>query len=151
LPDIRYLNVDLDLEAKVSLAPIVEAFGEDVAVLHQSTSRDLFAVSFEAAGSGCSADAEGTINSLCLLVENLPRDARRLWDECCTRVFDIGYESGDSPRSFRSILHPETIARVAALGAAIMVTIYPCSKGDAEPDATDVTTDVKRRRRDDGR
>ncbi|MBI1918091.1 MAG: hypothetical protein HYS12_25650 [Planctomycetes bacterium] len=135
MPDIRYLNVDLDLESRVSLAPIVEAFGEDVVVLHQSACREFFTASFEAAGSGCSGDAEGAINDLCLLVENLPDDARRLWDECCTRVFDIGYESGDSPRSFRSILHPETVMRVAAVGAAIMVTIYPRAMEDAGPDA----------------
>ena len=133
MPDIRYLNVDLDLESRTTLAPIVEAFGEDVVVLHQSTSRELFTASFEVAGSGCSGDAEGAINSLCLLVENLPADARRLWDECCTRVFDIGYESGDSPRSFRSILHPATVIRMAALGAAIVITIYPHMKGDTEP------------------
>ena len=121
MPDVRYRNVDLELESRASLAPIIEAFGEDVIVLYQGDSRELFTASFEAAGSCCSGDAEGAISGLCRLVENLPDDARRLWDKCCTRVFDIGYESGDSPRSLRSILHPETVARVAALGAAIVV------------------------------
>lgn len=125
MPNIHFLNVDLDLESKASLASIVETFGKDVVVLHHNTAREFCTASFEAVGSGCSGDAESAISSLCLLVENLPEDARRIWDECCTRVFDIGYESGDSPKSFRSILHPETIKRVAALGAAIMVTIYP--------------------------
>jgi hypothetical protein len=132
VPDIGYLNVDLDLESKSPLAPIVEAFGEDVVVLHQSTSRERCAATFEAAGTGCSGDAESAINYLCSLVENLAEDDRRIWDECCTRVFDIGFESGDSPRCVRAILHPETVERVAALGAAIMVTIYPCSKEAAE-------------------
>jgi hypothetical protein len=127
MPDIHFLNVDLDLESKTSLAPIIAEFGEEVVVLHQTTSRDLHTASFEHAGSGCSGDAENIISQLCLLVEQLPPDARQIWEACCTRIFDIGYESGDNPSSFRSILHPETIKRMAGLGAAIMVTIYPAS------------------------
>lgn len=130
MPGIRYLNVDLELESRDPLAPIVEALGEDIAVLHHGTARGLHTASLEVAGC-TSGDAEATIDSLCSLVENLPPEARRLWNGCCTRLFDIGYESGDSPASFRSVLHSETVARVAALGAAIMVTIYPPLEGGA--------------------
>ena len=131
---IRYLNVDLDIESREPLAPIIEALDGDVAVLYQGTAREFYTLSLEVAD--CSfGDAEATINNLCLLLENLPPEARQLWDRCCTRIFDIGYESGDHPRSFRSILHPETVARVAALGAAIMVTIYPSLGGRATSEA----------------
>src|SRR5687768_5364774 len=84
LSDIHYLNVDLDLESKLPLGPIVEEFGDDVHVLHESTARELCLASFEAP-CGFSGDAEGAINYLCTQVENLPSDARRLWDQCCTR------------------------------------------------------------------
>jgi len=110
-------------------------FGDDVVVLHQSDCRDLCTASFEVTGSCSSGDAEWAISRFCAFIENLPPNARRLWDQCCSRVFDIGYESGDSPRCFRSILHPETVARVASLGAAIMVTIYPPSMHEIGQDA----------------
>jgi hypothetical protein len=129
--DIAFLNVDLDVESKVPLTPLVAAFGDDVVVLHQGESRGLYTLSCEAANSGCGKDAESIIGSLCEVVENLPEDCRQIWDQCCSRVFDIGYDSGDSPRCFRSVIHPQTIQRVASLGAAIMVTIYRRSKNDA--------------------
>jgi hypothetical protein len=129
VPDIRYVNVDLMLESSISLASIVEAFGAEVLLLHQSDSREIYLASFETAH--WVGDAESAIDRLCLLAENLPEGVRKTWDSCFTRIFDIGYKSGDSPQSFRSILHPDTIKRVAALGAGIVVTIYPLVRDGA--------------------
>lgn len=38
------------------------------------------------------------------------------------------YASGDSPRDYRSMIHSETLRRVAAVGAGLIVTIYPPEK-----------------------
>jgi hypothetical protein len=37
--DVRYLNVDLEIESKNDLSKIVEEFGEDVSVLHHGEVR----------------------------------------------------------------------------------------------------------------
>ena len=119
----QYLNTDLEIESKDDLARIVEEFGEDVLVLNHGETRGYQNASFEIAGG--SADADSAINSFCTLIEQLPKDVREIWDGCCSRIFDIGYESGKSPQSFRSEIRAATMQRIAKIGAGVVVTIYP--------------------------
>ena len=128
MADIAFLNVDLDVESDHSLDALVADLGEDVVVLHHGQARGLHVASFETATD---ATAEATILQFCLLLENLSEEARAVWEGCCTRTFDIGFDSGDSPSSLRSVLHPRTVKRVADLGAAVVVTIYARRPGDA--------------------
>jgi len=121
--DVQYLNTDLEIESKSDLSKIVEEFGEDVLVLHHAEIRGYQHASFEIPGG--SEDADSTINSLCTLVEQLPRDVREIWDGCCSRIFDVGYESGTSPQNYRSEIRAATIQRVAKIGASVVITIYP--------------------------
>jgi hypothetical protein len=124
--DIKYLNTDLEIESKRDLSRVVDEFGDDVLVHHHGEIRGYQHASFSIAGG--SADADATINSLCTLVEQLPKDVHQIWDSCCSRRFDIGYESGTSPKTFRSEIRAVTIARVAKLGASVVITIYPETK-----------------------
>ena len=121
--NVQYLNTDLEIESKSDLSEIVEEFGEDVLLLHHGEIRGYQHASFSIAGG--STDADAAINSLCTLVEQLPRDVRAIWDGCCSRLFDVGYESGKSPQNFRSEIRAATIQRVANIGAGVVVTIYP--------------------------
>jgi hypothetical protein len=121
--EVRYLNTDLELESKEDLSRIVEEFGEDVFVLHQGEIRGYQHASFEIAGSKGGADE--VINYFCSLVEGLPKEHREIWDGCCSRVLDIGYESGTTSPNYRSEIRASTIRRVAEIGASIVVTIYP--------------------------
>jgi len=123
--DIRYLNTDLEIESKNDLSRVVHEFGDDVIVLYHGEMRGYQHASFEIAAN--SAGADETINSFCALVENLPEEVREIWDGCCSRVIDLGYESGTSPQNFRSEIRAPTIRRVAAIGASIVITIYPLS------------------------
>jgi hypothetical protein len=92
-------------------------------VLYQGEIRGYQHATFEIAGNTSGADE--VINYFCSLVEGLPKEARDVWDGCCSRVLDIGYESGTSPRNFRSEVRASTIQRVAKIGASIVITIYP--------------------------
>ncbi len=122
--NIKYLNTDLEIESQQDVSRIVEEFGDDVTVLFQGIVRSNYHfASFEVPGSFHEPDE--VMNQFCLLVENLPVDARLLWDNCVSRIFDIGYESGDSPEAYRSELRPSTVQRVASIGASIFITIYP--------------------------
>jgi hypothetical protein len=123
--EVRYLNTDLEIESNHDLSRIVEEFGEDVMVLHQGEIRGCQHASFEIAGSMNGANE--VINYFCSLVEGLPKEVRIIWDECCSRILDIGYESGTSPSSFRSEIRASTIQRIAEIGAAIVITVYPLS------------------------
>jgi hypothetical protein len=115
MQDVRYLNVDLEIESKSDLSKIVEEFGDDVSVLYCGEMRGYQHASFEISAN--IADADETINHFCLLVEGLPKDARE----------DVGFESGTSPQNFRSEIRASTVQRVAAIGASIIITIYPVS------------------------
>ena len=121
----QYLNTDLEIESESDLSKIVAEFGEDVLVLHHGEIRGYQHASFEIAGSTNSTCADDIINSFCALVEFLSEEARATWDGCCSRAFDIGYESGTSPPNFHSEIKARTIERVAKIGASIVITIYP--------------------------
>src|SRR5205807_1923324 len=116
-------NTDLEIESRGDLSKIVEEFGEAVLVLHHDEVSGYQRASFEIAGGILDADA--TINSFSLLVESLPNEVREVWDACCSRVFDVGYQSGASPQTFRSEIRASTIQRVANMGASVVITIYP--------------------------
>ena len=123
---VKYLNTDLEIESKEDLSRIVQEFGEDVSVLYCGEIRGYQHASFEIPAN--TAGADETINQFCELVEQLPKEAREIWEGCCSRIIDIGYESGTSPRNFRSEIRASTIQRVAAIGASIVITIYSLSK-----------------------
>jgi hypothetical protein len=127
--EVRYLNTDLEIESKSDLSKLVEEFGEDVLVLHHGEMRGYQRASFEIAGPV--ADADAIISSFCTLVEGLPEQVREIWNGCCSRVFDVGYESGTSPQNFQSEIRASTIQRVANIGAGVAVTIYPQSQESA--------------------
>ena len=124
--EVQYLNTDLEIESKSDLSRIVKEFGEDVLVLHHGEIRGYQHASFGIAGG--STDADATINSFCDLVEFLPKEIRETWDGCCSRIFDVGFESGSSPDRSYSEIKASTIQRVANIGASIAITIYPETK-----------------------
>ena len=124
--DVRYLNTDLEIESNSDLSKIVDEFGDDVIVLHHGERRGYQHASFEIAATVEGADE--TINSFCAVVEDLPEGVREIWDSCCSRIFDVGYDSGMSPLNFRSEIRAPTIQRVAAIGASMVITIYPVSE-----------------------
>lgn len=127
--EVHYINTDLEIESKHCLSKIVEEFGEAVWVLHHGEIRGYQHACFEVSGSAGGADE--VINYFCSLVEYLPKEVRLIWDECCSRILDVGYEIsyeiGTSPSSFRSEIRASTIKRVAEIGASIVITIYPLS------------------------
>ncbi len=120
--EVHYLNTDLEIESKEDISRIVEEFGEDVLVLHHGEIRGYQQASFEIAGSRNGADE--VINYFCSLVENLPKEVREIWDGCCSRILDIGYESGTTTPNYRTEIRASTIQRVAEIGASVVITIY---------------------------
>jgi hypothetical protein len=123
--EVQYLNTDLEIESQSDLSKIAEEFGEYVLVLHLGEARGYQHAYFEVAGSSVSTNPDDVINSFCDLVDGLSQEARQIWDGCCSRVFDIGFESGTAAPNLHSEIKPGTIERVAKLGAGIVITIYP--------------------------
>ena len=120
--DVHYLNVDLEIDSRVDLTPIVEAFGDDAFVMYNGEWGKFFRASFEVVnGAGANED----IGYFCTLIEALDGEAKELWDNSFSKVFDLGFESGDTTQNCRTVLDPSVVARLGAIGATLAVTIYP--------------------------
>ena|ERR1035438_5210768 len=114
-----FLNVDLDIESKSPLRALACEFGDRVSVMFSGRMRGRHCLYLEAAGADSSQDA--ILDALCALVEGLSVGGRRVWDT----EFDLGYEARlSSERANRFTIRPDTLRRVARLGATVAVTIY---------------------------
>jgi hypothetical protein len=122
-----FLNVDLVIESASKIESLFTAMGKRVFVLHSGPgSRKRHLLALESSREHRSADA--AIHALCAVVESLPPAPRRVWSTAARKEFDVGYELRASERASRFTLRPDTLERVARLGATLAVTYY---RGDA--------------------
>lgn len=119
----HFLNVDLEIESHDDLRPIMAGFGDRVCTLYCGQERGHYLATFELADISAT-DADEIVDRFCLLIESFDRTAKSLWDIALTKVFDLGYASKSTSTSYSSELSAATIAKVAALGASLRVTIY---------------------------
>lgn len=129
MPEAHYLNVDLEIDSPVDLGPIAEDFGDDVSTLYCGEWGQHYRAAFEVAHYG---GVNESLALFCTLIESLDDTAKALWDSSFSRVFDLGFESGDTASSCQLALEPSIVARVAAVGATLAVTVYPVSPEDSE-------------------
>ena len=127
--EIRYLNTDLDIESQEDLTTLIEAFGDEVFVLHHGLIKGMHHASFEFSHDHSSVPDE-VIRRYCDLIEALPPTAKMIWNQCSTRLIDIGVESGSSPNCYRFEVHPSTLDRVSAIGASLAGSIYAMQTED---------------------
>jgi hypothetical protein len=146
-----YLNTDLDLVCDGDVMPLVGVLEQRglqaIHVVREADGATRVGLESEDVGSSPDADPsratgpeadgdllrrtpERTIRSLLEAVEGLPAQARDIWNGCRAREFNIGYECGDGPWGFSQSLDTSTLARIAAVGGRLRVTLYP----PAEPE-----------------
>jgi hypothetical protein len=119
----RFLNVDLDIESASKLNSLVAEMGKRVIVLHSGrvskTKRHLLILESSPEHNG----PDATIHALCKVIESLAPAARRVWD-AARKEFNVGYELRPSERYSSFSLRPDTLERIAKLGAKLVVTYY---------------------------
>jgi len=117
-----FLNVDLEIESDSKLDSLAAAMGRQVGVLHSGPGRKKrHLLTMEIDGSRRSPDS--TIKAFCSLIEKLPAASRRIWT-AAHKVFDAGFEHRKSQRYSGYKFRPETLRRIAKLGATLAVTFY---------------------------
>ncbi|WP_405600828.1 MULTISPECIES: hypothetical protein [unclassified Pseudoalteromonas] len=120
MSEIHFLNIDLDIESKEDIRPIVHFWGEEVMIFRLEEIEGTWRGSFET-----SEDTENDIvDKYHQLIMSLPPNLRAIWDGCIKRIFDFGFEAGSLPRAFQSSLSQSSISKLAEIGGAITVTIY---------------------------
>ena len=125
-----FLNVDLEVVSGSNLDSLAEAMGKRVIVLYcgpASKSKQHLLVLENARGY---RGPDATIHALCTAVEQLAPAAHRIWNRS-RKQFDVGYELRPSEFSSSFSLRPETLQRVAKLGATLTVTYYRGDPNDA--------------------
>lgn len=140
LPQIQYLNTDLDLVAPTSLALLIahlESCG--VSPLQPTLGDDSnWYVTFET--DDTFVEPCSNIAAMLTAIESAVGDAQQCWNTCTKREFNVGYDCGDEPWSFNQGLSNDTLRRIAASGATLRVTLYPLRNakvvtagGDSDP------------------
>jgi hypothetical protein len=131
VPQIQYLNTDLDLVAPISLTPLISHFeSAEVRPLAPTLGDDgNWYVTFETVEPFDEPD-RNIVAMLCA-IESASGEARTCWDSCTKREFNVGYDCGDEPWSFNQGLSNETLRRMADCGATFRITLYPFREGTA--------------------
>jgi hypothetical protein len=124
MPRPYFLNVDLDIESKTSLAPLLREFGDRVSVMFSGRIGTRYCLFLEIAGASRTG-LEKTINGLCALIEGITPRSRKVWDQAHRKQFDIGYEARlASQRANHFRVRTRTLRRIVNLGASLAVTFY---------------------------
>jgi hypothetical protein len=120
----RYLTVDCILTSKEPLTDLVSFLQNDILLLWEESVNNLYSVGFETKLTNTQTPEEDIVQLLSLL-GSLPPSLSTLVQNCNERIFDIGFESGNSSDAIDSKLSAGLIVAVARLGFAINIRIYP--------------------------
>lgn len=122
--EIRYLNTDLDLFSAEDLTALAAALEERGMGIHHVGEHD---GSWRAHldMNDCYDTPALTIAAMLDVIETLPEPMKAVWTGCTHREFNMGFDCGSRPRPFEQALPSDLLARAAALGAGIGITLYP--------------------------
>ncbi|MGI8668415.1 MAG: hypothetical protein ACR2J3_01055 [Aridibacter sp.] len=141
--DFHFINVDLELKSSDDIKPLIKELEKDDQALSMNLhlyEKDepvfpYYSVTFEIGSYDVSKSFDdeneliGGVDvhlvEFCRIVENLSKKTRKIWDKCESKDFDVGFQSGNTSKSFRTLIQAETIKRCAELGASISLTVYP--------------------------
>lgn len=118
----RFLNVDLELVATIDLDPLLERLASDTFTLRDSVEDGRRTVWLEL--SRDPDDADGALLAFAGLIEALPSGLRRAWAACVDRCLNIGIQGAPGPHASALRISTVTLARIAALGARLEITVY---------------------------
>jgi hypothetical protein len=124
MPDsvTQFLNVDLELVATFDLTPLLEHFNPTTFTLRDSVDDGQRTVWMELDTDP--KDTDDAILRYAMLVESLPSDIRRLWDECEDRCLNVGIQSGLTPHASAFRISTDAIAKLVAIAARLEITVY---------------------------
>lgn len=122
--DAQFLNIDLVVRSRRSLAPLIAAWPWSYQPLLADGRPNLRWLTLSPRGVAVSA--ETAAKELLRHIGSLRGDARLGWKHAYRRTFDIGVRAGGPGCAFEDVrLTADTLRRIAAAGAHIQVTVYP--------------------------
>lgn len=127
-----FLNVDLEIESSSPLSPLEHELSNSTITLYSGPGpkkRHLLCLE-------CALWPENpdqAISLLCEAIEGLSTRGHKSWERAKKKQFDIGFEMIPKNPMARTILNPESVARIVALNATIAFTCYQ-SPGNYSPE-----------------
>jgi hypothetical protein len=130
--DARFLNIDLEVRSRRSLAPLAVAWPWCYQPL---TSEGRPSPGWLILNPRrIVPNAEAAAKELLRHIRALRGDGLRCWRQAHTRTFDIGIQAGGPGKSFEDVrLTSETLRLVADVGATVRVTVYPAEPLSGRP------------------
>jgi len=123
LEDAEFLNIDLEVRSRRTLAPLVAAWPWSYQPLTTEGRPDPRWLIINP--RGVVKNAESAAKELLRHIRSLRGDARQCWRQAHRRVFDIGVRAGGRGRAFEEVqLTPQTLREIGAVGAHIQFTVY---------------------------
>ena len=118
----QFLSVDLDMQSRFDLQPLVSALATRAYALHAERLKRTYHASFELETRP--KDVDGTIRAFCNLIQRVPAAERQHWHDAKIREFNIGIQAGKSEPAGQYLVKADTVKSVAALDARIGITVY---------------------------
>jgi len=127
IEDPQFLNIDLDVRSRRSLAPLVAAWPWSYQPPVAENRRNPHWLTLNPRRiTPRRRTAERATKELLGHVRRLRGEARRSWNHARVRVFDIGVQAGGPGRACEDVqLTAETLRQIAFVGAQVKVTVYP--------------------------
>jgi hypothetical protein len=120
-----FLNLDLELWSRESLASLGSYLSERAHVLYNGETPDGYLLTAEPLHGGMGETPETCTAELLLTLDSLPEDFRAMIRRCDSRVFDYGFDSGLATPPLAVAVPSHQISRMAQWDIAIRVTVYP--------------------------
>ena len=121
-PTSEFLNVDLSIRSRRSLAPLLEAWPDAQTPRRREGRAPLW---IHTSGMSYRRSADQVAQELIASVDALPPKALRCFANASSRVFDIGVQAGLAPRNFEKVRLSEGVIRdMARLGITLLITLY---------------------------
>jgi hypothetical protein len=121
---MKFLNVDLEIESRPNLEPLLSALGDRVYVLHAESKPNKRCAFLEISRYWRNPTPDRVIGSLCDLLDNLPPKAKQTWQKARRKTFSIGVELNPTERAGHMNLSNESLRRISTLGGTVNVTCY---------------------------
>lgn len=124
----QFLNIDLDLRAQFDLRELTDALKPEIIIMNDEVmgfSTYEHAQQFETINEGIALFFKS--------IEKLSLSARGLWQQCDSRVMNVGIQAGIEPYSAHFLISEKSLEFLRALHASVEFTIY-CARVDKRPE-----------------
>jgi len=116
----HFLNIDLEIESNTEISLLVEELSLKLTRLTYHECEGKHRASFEAHQT----EIEGIITEYVSVIVSLSEAGKRLWENCTKREFNLGFQSGATPKGYEKSISPNALKEIVSVNGQLGITIY---------------------------